>query len=60
VFEHDAKERFVEFTEIWGEKYPAILRLWENARSEFTPFLDYSPEALSWARTLVNALPDHP
>jgi transposase-like protein len=44
VSEHDAKERFVEFTEIWGEKYPAIIRLWENAWAEFTPFLDYSPE----------------
>jgi transposase-like protein len=44
VSEHDAKERFVEFTEIWGDKYPAIVRLWENAWTEFAPFLDYSPE----------------
>ena len=44
VSEHDAKERFVEFTETWGEKYPAIIRLWENAWTEFVPFLDYSPE----------------
>lgn len=44
VSEHDAKERFVTFTETWGEKYPAIIRLWENAWTEFTPFLDYSPE----------------
>ena len=44
VNEHDAKERFVEFTEIWGDKYPAIVRLWENAWTEFAPFLDYSPE----------------
>jgi hypothetical protein len=42
--ETDAKERFVEFTEIWGAKYPAIIRLWENALTEFAPFLDYSPE----------------
>ena len=27
VSEHDAKERFVEFTEPWGDKYPAIIRL---------------------------------
>ncbi len=44
VSEHDAKERFGEFTETWGEKYPAIVRLWENAWTEFSPFLDYSPE----------------
>jgi transposase-like protein len=44
VSEQDAKERFCEFTEIWGDKYPAIVRLWENAWTEFAPFLDYSPE----------------
>jgi transposase-like protein len=44
VSEYEAKERFVDFTGIWGEKYPAIIRLWENAWAEFTPFLDYSPE----------------
>ena len=36
-----AKERFVEFATKWGPKYPAIVRLWENAWSEFVPFLDY-------------------
>ena len=36
-----AKERFTEFTEIWGAQYPAITQLWENAWSEFVPFLDY-------------------
>jgi transposase-like protein len=36
-----AKERFVEFTAKWGGQYPAIIRLWENAWSEFVPFLDY-------------------
>jgi putative transposase len=36
-----AKERFVEFTDKWGAQYPAIIRLWENAWSEFVPFLDY-------------------
>jgi transposase-like protein len=28
----------------WGEQYPAIIRLWENAWAEFVPFLAYSPE----------------
>ena len=39
-----AKERFTEFTEIWGAQYPAIIRLWENAWSESVPFLDYDVE----------------
>ena len=29
--EDAATTRFLEFTETWGEKYPAIVRLWENA-----------------------------
>ena len=28
----------------WGERYPAIIRLWRNAWAEFVPFLSYSPE----------------
>ena len=36
-----AKERFGEFAGKWGQQYPAIVRLWENAWTEFTPFLDY-------------------
>ena len=39
-----AKERFTEFTEKWGAQYPTIIQLWENAWSEFVPFLDYDIE----------------
>jgi transposase-like protein len=39
-----AKERFVEFSDKWGRQYPGITRLWENAWSEFVPFLDYDVE----------------
>ncbi|WP_406632536.1 transposase [Pseudarthrobacter quantipunctorum] len=39
-----ANERFVEFSSKWGKRYPAIIRLWENAWSEFVPFLDYDVE----------------
>ncbi len=39
-----AKERFVEFSTKWGRQYPAITRMWENAWSEFVPFLDYDVE----------------
>ena len=39
-----AMERFLEFCETWGERYPAIVRLWENAWSEFVPFLSFDVE----------------
>ena len=33
-----------ELEENWGEKYPALIRLWRNAWGEFIPFLDYDIE----------------
>jgi putative transposase len=42
--EQAARERFDEFADTWGERYPAIIRLWENAWAEFVPFLAYNPE----------------
>jgi putative transposase len=42
--ESAAMERWLEFAETWGTKYPAIVRLWENAWAEFVPFLQFDPE----------------
>jgi putative transposase len=39
-----ARERVMEFDAKWGKQYPAISKLWENAWSEFIPFLDYDVE----------------
>ena len=39
-----AQARFEEFAEKWASMYPAIRVLWENAWSEFIPFLDYDVE----------------
>ncbi|PWI46210.1 IS256 family transposase [Streptomyces sp. ICBB 8177] len=39
-----AEERFLEFTEVWGKKYPAIVKLWSDAWAEFVPFLAYDVE----------------
>lgn len=39
-----ATERFGEFQETWGTKYPAVIRLWENAWAEFVPFLSFDAE----------------
>jgi len=42
--EEAATVRFGEFSEAWGRKYPAIIRLWENAWAEFVPFLAFDVE----------------
>ena len=39
-----ALDRFAEFAGRWEPKYPAIVRLWENAWAEFVPFLAFDPE----------------
>jgi len=39
-----ARSAFDELTEKWGQRYPAVIRLWDNAWSEFIPFLDYDVE----------------
>jgi transposase-like protein len=39
-----AKAALDELASKWGERYPAIIRLWQNAWAEFVPFLSYSPE----------------
>jgi putative transposase len=42
--ESDALDRFAEFGEKWEKRYPAIIRLWENAWAEFVPFLQFDRE----------------
>jgi len=42
--EEAAAARFEEFVERWGARYPAIMKLWRSAWSEFIPFLDYDVE----------------
>jgi putative transposase len=37
------------FTEKWEKRYPAIIKLWENAWSELVPFLRFDTET----RTVV-------
>src|SRR3954468_24934482 len=39
-----ARERFAEFAQEWGGRYPAIVRLWDSAWAEFVPFLAFDPE----------------
>lgn len=40
----DAERAFEAFAEKWGKAYPAMVRLWRNAWTEFVPFLDYDLE----------------
>lgn len=42
--EQAALDRFAEFGEKWEARYPAIIRLWENAWAEFVPFLAFDTE----------------
>jgi putative transposase len=39
-----ALDRFAEFAAAWENRYPAIVRLWENAWAEFVPFLNFDPQ----------------
>jgi transposase-like protein len=39
-----ARAALDELAEKWGTRYPAIIRLWETAWTEFVPFLDYDIE----------------
>jgi transposase-like protein len=37
-------DRLAEFWARWEARYPAIVRLWENAWAEFVPFLSFASE----------------
>jgi putative transposase len=39
-----ARAAFNDLAEKWGARYPAVIRLWDNAWTEFIPFLDYDVE----------------
>jgi len=39
-----ARAALDELAEKWGRRYGAVIRLWENAWTEFIPFLDYDVE----------------
>ena len=42
--ESEALDAFAEFSGNWEKRYPAIIRLWENAWAEFVPFLQFDRE----------------
>ncbi|MEU7832863.1 transposase [Nonomuraea sp. NPDC049129] len=39
-----ALDRFYEFAGVWGGKYQAIVKLWEDSWAEFVPFLNFDTE----------------
>lgn len=39
-----ARAAFDKLADKWGGRYPAVIRLWDNAWAEFIPFLDYDLE----------------
>lgn len=42
--ESAALDAFVAFSEKWEQRYPAIIKLWEDAWAEFVPFLAFDKE----------------
>ncbi len=40
-----ARARFDEFAEAWGSRYPAIVRLWQQAWAEFEPSWPSTPRS---------------
>jgi putative transposase len=42
--ESEALDRFAEFSGKWEKRYPAVIRLRENAWAEFVPFLQFDRE----------------
>ena len=54
----EAEERFEEFAETWGAKYPAVIRLWRDAWEKFTPFLAYDVEVrrVIYTTNMIEAL----
>jgi putative transposase len=39
-----ALDRFVEASDTWEARYPAIVKLWDNAWAQFVPFLNFDPQ----------------
>ncbi len=40
----EARAQFEEFSATWGDRYPALIHLWDSAWEEFTPFLAFDVE----------------
>jgi transposase-like protein len=40
----EAKAALREFERVWGVKYPAVVRLWDNNWADIVPFFAFSPE----------------
>jgi len=53
--ESAARAALEDLTDSWGGRYPAIIRLWNNAWAEFIPFLDYNIEIRTVIRS-TNAI----
>jgi putative transposase len=50
-----AEARFGGFAETWRDRYPAMIRVWEQAWAEFVPFLEFPVELRSLVYT-TNAI----
>ena len=53
-----ARSAFDALADKWGQRYPAVIRLWDNAWAEFIPFLDYDVEIrrVIWLTNSIESL----
>ena len=49
-------EAFLGFTEKWEKRYPAIIKLWDNAWAEFVPFLQFDKEIRTVICTTIESI----
>jgi len=54
--EQAALEAFLGFTEKWEKRYPAIIKLWDNAWAEFVPFLQFDKEIRTVICTTIESI----
>ncbi len=55
-----ARAAFDDLAEKWAARYPAVIRLWDNAWAEFIPFLDYDLEIRKVTCSTTRSSPSTP
>jgi len=55
-----SSDRLAEFAGIWEDRYPAIVRLWQNAWAEFVPFLSFDHDIRNIVSTACDRVPQRP
>src|SRR5262252_426936 len=56
--EHAAAAALETFADAWGDRYPAIIKLWRAHSEQFTPFLAFPPDVrrVLYTATLIESM----